>query len=58
LKFVLPIVLYDHDGFNSGIDDGEPSRVWSVEIDASDEWLEIIRVGGPPLYGVPVRRVG
>lgn len=54
-RIEFPIILYDHSGFASGIDDGAPSRAWPASIKASDYHAEIVNMAGPPLYGVPVQ---
>lgn len=54
-RVLVPVVFCDHDGFASGVADGEPSARWPTEALANNSWVEIIRDGGPPLYGVRIR---
>lgn len=54
-RALVPVVFCDHDGFASGVSDGEPSVEWPAEVLANESWAEPIRDGGPPLYGVGIR---
>lgn len=49
---MFPVVFCDHDGFAAGIEaEGPPTRYWPSTVPATEEWSEIIRMAGPPLYG-------
>jgi len=47
---LIPLVLYDHDGFASDGLDAEPSFRWPDDTRGDAEWDEAVM---PPLYGEP-----
>ena len=54
-RYQFPIILCDHSGFASGVDDEPPSMMWPVAVEANDYHAELVNLAGPPLYGVPIQ---